>query len=83
MAEWRRFGSGTHYKGLEQIRMLLPFPETGKIEVPSEWAHKLLKAAESLPLYDNKEFYSPALQLDVLNRIREACSDGFDWLIGR
>jgi hypothetical protein len=62
--------------------MLLPFPETGKIEVPSELAHKLLKAAESLPLYDNKEFYSPTLQLDVLNRIREACLDGFDWLTG-
>lgn len=62
--------------------MLLPFPETGKIEVPSELARKLLKAAESLPLYDNKEFYSPDLQLYVMNQIREACSDGFGWLTG-
>lgn len=62
--------------------MLPPFPETGRIEVPSELARALHKAAESLPLYDNQEFYSPALQLYVRNQIREACPDGFDWLVG-
>jgi Taurine catabolism dioxygenase TauD, TfdA family len=67
---------------LEQIKVLPPFPETGRIEVPSELAHALHKAAESLPLYDNQEFYSPALQLYVRNQIREACPDGFDWLVG-
>lgn len=62
--------------------MPLPFPESGRIEVPSALARELLKAAESLPLYDNKEFYSSALQIHVLNQMHRACPDGFDWLIG-
>ena len=61
--------------------MLTPFPETGKIEVSPALAGELLKAAESLPLYDNKEFYSPALQNLVLDRIRESSPDGFDGLV--
>jgi hypothetical protein len=63
--------------------MLTPFPETGRIEVPIALAGDLLKAAECLPLYDNKEFYSTALQRLVRDRIREACPDGFDWLIAQ
>ena len=63
--------------------MLAPFPDTGRIDVSSALARELLKSAESLPLYDNKEFYSSALQALVLNRIREACPDGFDWLVGQ
>jgi hypothetical protein len=62
--------------------VLPPPSEIGKIEVPSELASDLLKAAESLPLYDNKEFYSPILQLYVCDQVRRACPDGFDWLIG-
>ena len=61
--------------------MLAPFPDTGKINVPSALARELLKSAERLPLYDNKEFYAPALQELVHDRIREDCRDGFDWLI--
>jgi len=63
--------------------MLTPFPETGRIEVPPMISSDLLKAAECLPLYDNKEFYSTALQRLVRDRIREACPDGFDWLIAQ
>lgn len=61
--------------------MLAPFPETGKIDVSSALAGELLSGAERLPLFDNKEFYSPALQALVLNRIRESCTDGFDGLV--
>ncbi len=81
MAECERFASDAHYLGVEQIKVLRPFPESGRIEVPSELASELLKAAESLPLYDNEEFYSPALQLYVRDHIRQACLDGFDWLV--
>ena len=63
--------------------MVAPFPGTGKIEVSPALAGELLKAAESLPLYDNRAFYSSALQALVLNRIREACPDGFDGLVGQ
>src|SRR5919198_4708731 len=61
--------------------MFTPFPDTGRIDVSSALARELLKSAERLPLYDNKEFYSPALQVLVLDRVREACPDGFDWLV--
>ncbi len=61
--------------------MLTPFPETGRINVPPTLARELLDGAERLPLYDNREFYSPALQTLVLESIRGDCPDGFDWLI--
>jgi hypothetical protein len=61
--------------------MLAPFTDTERIAVSPALARELLHAAERLPLYDNSEFYSPALQELVLNRIREACPDGLDWLI--
>lgn len=62
--------------------MLAPLPETARIEVSHALAGELLDAAERLPLYDNKEFYSTALQALVHERIREASTDGFDELVG-
>jgi len=61
--------------------MLGPIPDTRIVDVPSALAHELLNAAERLPLYDNKEFYSPALQTFVRDTIRETCPDAFDWLV--
>lgn len=61
--------------------MLAAFPDTGKINVSSALAHELLRAAEHLPLYDNKEFYSTALQAHVLDSIRGSCPDGFNSLV--
>ena len=66
-----------------RLDMFRPFPETGIIEVPPALASDLLVAAERLPHYDNREFYSTELQTFVRDRIREACSDGFDWLIAQ
>lgn len=62
--------------------MLAPFPDSGIVNVPGSLASDLLKAAESLPLYDNKDFYSTAVQTLVLDSIREQCSDGFEWIVG-
>lgn len=61
--------------------MLTPFPETGRIDVSPTLARELLAAAERLPLYDNKEFYSPDLQALVRDRVRENCPDDFDALV--
>src|SRR5262249_1188489 len=61
--------------------MLGPIPDTRIVDVPSALAHELLNAAERLPLYDNKEFYSPALQTFVRDTIREICPDAFEWLV--
>jgi len=60
-----------------------PGLEIRKIEVPFGLASELLAAAENLPCYDNKEFYLPSLQLYVRDQIRQACPDGFDWVVGR
>jgi hypothetical protein len=62
--------------------MLAQFPETHKINVSNSLARELLLAAERLPLYDNKEFYSAVLQKFVLDSIRSANPDGFDELTG-
>lgn len=61
--------------------MLAPFPDTARIKIPSALAHELLEAAERLPLYDNKEFYSSALQALVHAGIREAYPDDFDGIV--
>ncbi len=61
--------------------MVAAFPDVGIINVPAALADDLLHGAECLPVYDNKEFYSPALQMLVRDRVREACPDGFDWLV--
>ena len=46
--------------------MLTGFPESAIINVPNSVANDLLKAAEVLPLYDNKDFYS--VPLDVCHQ---------------
>jgi Taurine catabolism dioxygenase TauD, TfdA family len=66
---------------MEVTRMLTPFPEAGTVEVSAALAGELLKSAECLPLYDNREFYSTALQTRVHDDIRESCPESFDWLV--
>jgi hypothetical protein len=67
---------------MEQTQMLAAFPDSGRINISSALAHELLQAAEHLPLYDNKEFYSTALQSQVLDSIQQSCPDGFNSLVG-
>ena len=62
--------------------MPIPLPDGATIQVPSPLADALLRAAESLPLYDNQDFYSTELQASVHDHIRRASPSGFDWLIG-
>ena len=63
--------------------MFAPFPDSAIINVPATVAGGLLDAAEDLPLYENKDFYSIALQSLVADTIREKCTDAFDWLVNR
>jgi hypothetical protein len=58
------------------------FPDAARINVPTSLADAMVKRAGSLPLYENKEFYSFELQARVHQSIRESCPDGFDWLVG-
>ena len=59
-----------------------PLPERATIQVPSRLAYALQQVAESLPLYENQEFYSTDLQASVHDHIRQALPSDFDWLIG-
>ena len=61
--------------------MVTAFPDAAGIDVSAEVAGELLNAAERLPQYANKEFYSTDLQALVSNRVREACPDGFDSIV--
>ena len=61
--------------------MLAPFPETHRLQVSEPLVRQLLFAAERLPHYDNKEFYSVELQQFVHDSIREANREGFDALV--
>ena len=61
--------------------MLAPFPERNKLHVSKPLASELLRAAERLPLYDNKEFYSTDLQRSVLDAISSSTPGAFDELI--
>ena len=60
--------------------MLSSLPDSAKVTVEPSLAGALRKAAESLPLYDNKEFYSSELQTMVLDALREE-TDELDPLI--
>jgi hypothetical protein len=62
--------------------MFEPFPDSGRIAVSPALACELVNGAESLRRYDNKEFYSPALQSSVSEHVRTTSPDGFDWLVG-
>lgn len=61
--------------------MLAPLPDAAKIRVSTALADALIHAAESLPQFDNQEFYSTDLQSSVRDRIRQASPSGFDRLV--
>lgn len=57
------------------------FPDSARVDVDSRVAREIIAAAERLPLYDNREFYSTDLQAHVFNSVRESCAEAFDALI--
>lgn len=54
------------------------FPDNAKLNVDPAAARAILAAAERLPQYDNREFYSTELQAQVFNSVRESCPESFD-----
>lgn len=60
---------------------MILFPESSTVNVSDSLARDLLRAAESLPDYDNREFYSTSLQRSVFDHVRAAAPDEFDLLI--
>lgn len=57
------------------------FPEGAKVKVHDTLARDLLQAAERLPNYDNREFYSASVQASVLDQVRASAPDEFDSLV--
>ena len=63
--------------------MFAPFPDTARISIPSTLARELIEGAKRLPLYENKDFYSPDLQAFVYSSVRDAYADDFDWVVNQ
>ena len=57
------------------------FPDNAKLDVDAAAARVILAAAERLPQYDNRDFYSTDLQAQVYESIRESHPEAFDTLI--
>jgi alpha-ketoglutarate-dependent taurine dioxygenase len=60
---------------------MMSFPEDAKVRVDDSLARELLNSAERLPNYGNQEFYSTAVQADVLAGVRAAAPAEFDSLV--
>ncbi len=56
-------------------------PQVKRITVSPGLGRKIEHAADKLPQYENKEFYSLDLQKSVHEKIRAACPDDFDSLV--
>lgn len=56
-------------------------PDAAKVSIEPTVASELLAAAERLPRYDNREFYSNELQVQVCEAVREGCPEAFDRII--
>lgn len=57
------------------------FPGDAKVNISSTAARDLLAAADRLPRYDNREFYSSDLQAHVSESVRQGCPEAFDTLV--
>jgi hypothetical protein len=53
-------------------------PDSARVNVSPEAARDILAAANRLPQYDNREFYSSELQAHVLEHVRNDCPEVFD-----
>ena len=56
-------------------------PDAARVYISSTAASELLAAAERLPRYDNREFYSSELQAHVHESVRKDCREVFDTLV--
>ena len=57
------------------------FPREARVEISATVASSLVAAAERLPRYDNREFYSSELQVRVSEAVREGCPPAFDSIV--
>src|SRR6185369_11613188 len=62
--------------------IVVNLPDSVRVNVSSNVASDLLAAAERLPRFDNREFYSTELQAHVCESVRESCPEAFDTVIG-
>ncbi|HVF21862.1 MAG TPA: TauD/TfdA family dioxygenase [Pyrinomonadaceae bacterium] len=62
--------------------MFAPLPESAILKVEESVARDLLTAAKALPEYENREYYSTDLQMQVRDHFQQGCG-GFEELIGQ
>ena len=63
------------------FKINVKLPDDAIVNVSATAACDLLAAAERLPRYDNREFYSRELQVRVCEAVREGCPEAFDAII--
>ena len=61
--------------------MPMPLPDSARVEVSAALAGDLLRSAERLPCYDNRDYYSLDLQAEVRDTLRSDCRLGYDTLV--
>jgi TfdA family taurine catabolism dioxygenase TauD len=61
----------------------MSLPDSARVNVSEALARDLYDAAQRLPSYDNREFYSTSLQASVLENIRAAAPEAFYELVGQ
>lgn len=59
-----------------------PLPESARIQVPPGLAEDLLRAAEALPPYENRDFYSFTRQAEVHGAIRDSAPGSWSEVVG-
>jgi len=57
------------------------FPDSAIVKASSTVAREIRAAAERLPQYDNRDFYSVELQGLVYESVREGCPEAFDVIV--
>jgi hypothetical protein len=57
------------------------FPDSAIVKASSTVAREIRAAAERLPQYDNREFYSAELQAHVCESVRSGCAEAFDVIV--
>jgi len=60
--------------------MMAMLPDSAKLHVEPRLAREILAAAERLPQYENREFYSTRLQTQIHDRVRATSPEAFDSL---
>jgi hypothetical protein len=65
------------FNQLELYKLMKSLPPSAIVEVSVAAAERFYQAAKQLSEYANRDYYDPAIQLTVLDHIRQSCPNEF------